>query len=256
MRTTVPPGNGSVRTKASWKQRAHQSTKRDPADIAPRAHDDHGDSPMLNIVDSTSAINQETAPFTLLGNRGVLHEGNQLVHHAVGDRWIYCVTSAMSDPRQFMSDGKVTDLFFLDEATALAAGHRPCGRRNKVRFDQFVEAWKSLRGLNTVSAEEIDGELNAHRTSGGEQVTYRAHAAELPAGVMVRELGRPRPLLLFRYEYPKGEENWCVYPWTSHGYGVKETRRVGEVEVLTPKPIVDVILTGFAPGPDLPMLAW
>jgi len=50
--------------------------------------------------------------------------------------------------------------------------------------------------------------------------------------------------------------NWCVYPRTSHGYGIKETRPVGEVEVLTPKPIVDVIRTGFAPGADLPLLAW
>jgi hypothetical protein len=166
------------------------------------------------------------------------------------------VTSALSDPKQFMSDGKVTDLFFLDEATALAAGHRPCGRCNKVRFDQFVEAWKSLHGLKSVLAEEIDDELNVHRTKDGEQITYRAQAAELPAGVMIRELGRPQPLLLFRYEYPKGEENWCVYPWTSHGYGVKETRPVGEVEVLTPMPIVDMILAGFTPGPDLPLLAW
>ena len=155
-----------------------------------------------------------------------------------------------------MSSGKVTDLFFLDEATALAAGHRPCGRCNKVRFDQFVEAWKAVRGLNTVSAEEIDDELNEHRTNGSEQVTYRAQAAELPTGGMIRELGRPQPLLLFRYEHPKDQEHWCVYPWTSHGYGVKETRPVGEVEVLTPEPTVDVILTGFLPGPELPLLAW
>lgn len=211
---------------------------------------------MLNIVYPTSEVKQETAPFTLLGNRGEIHEGNRLARHAAGDRWIYCVTSALSDPRQFMSAGKVTDLFFLDEATALAAGHRPCGRCNKVRFDQYVKAWKTHYGLNEVSAEEIDDLLNAHRADGSGQVTYRAKAAELPAGVMIREPGRSQPLLLFRYEYPKGQENWCVYPWTSHGYGVKEPCPVGEIEVLTPKPTVAVILTGFTPGPEQPLLAW
>jgi len=66
----------------------------------------------------------------------------------------------------------------------------------------FIEAWKALRGLKTVLAEEIDDELSAHRTRGGEQITYRARAAELPAGVMTRKLCRSQPLLVSRHEYP------------------------------------------------------
>ena len=211
---------------------------------------------MLNIVDPTSAIRRETAPFTLVGNRGTLHDGNRIVRHADGNDWLYCVTSALSDPRQFMAPGHFTDLFFLDEATALAAGHRPCGQCNRSRFDQFVKAWKNAFAVDEVSADQIDAELTTHRVRAKQQVTYRADPADLPTGVMIREIGRSDPLLLFRYEYPKRQEHWCVYPWTSHGYGVKESRPEGEVEVLTPKPSVEVIRAGFTPGPVAPLLAW
>ncbi len=210
----------------------------------------------MNIVDPTSAIRRETAPFTLVGNRGTLHDGNRIVRYADGNDWLYCVTSALSDPREFMTPGKFTDLFFLDEATALAAGHRPCGQCNKVRFNQFVKAWNKVYDVDEATAPQIDVELNAHRVQEKKQITFRADAAELPAGVMIREIGRSDPLLLFRYEYPKRQEHWCVYPWTSHGYGVKESRPEGEVEVLTPKPTVEVIRAGFAPGPVAPLLAW
>ena len=204
----------------------------------------------------TSLISRESAPFTLVGNRGVLHEDDHVVRHARGRDWLYCVTSALDDPREFMSPGKFTELFFLDEATALAAGHRPCGMCNRSRFDQFVKIWKRVRGARDVSADQIDSELMAHRVRGKKQVTYRADVAGLPAGVMIREIGRPEPLLLFSYEHPKRREHWCVYPWSSHGYGVKESCPQGQVEVLTPKPTVDVIRAGFRPGPVNPLLAW
>jgi len=211
---------------------------------------------VLNIVDPTSTIRPETAPFTLVGNRGELHQGNRIIRHASGNNWLYCSTSALADPMEFMTPGKFTDLFFLDEATALAAGHRPCGLCNRARFVQFVKAWKMAYGVGEVSAHEIDAELGNHRIRGKKQVTYRHDATELPAGVIVREIGRPQPLLLFRYEQPKRREHWCVYPWSSHGYGVKEPLPKGQVEVLTPQPIVEVIRMGFAPDPVHPLLAW
>jgi hypothetical protein len=211
---------------------------------------------VLNIVDPTSTISRETAPFTLVGNRGELHEDNRIVRHANGNDWLYCVTSALADPKDFMAPGKFTDLFFLDEATALAAGHRPCGLCNRARFVEFVNIWKKVYGVSEVSAHQIDAELEANRVQGTKQVTYRRDAAELPSGVIVREFGRPQPLLLFRYEQPQQSEHWCVYPWSSHGYGVKEPRPNGHVEVLTPQPIVEVIRMGFTPDPVHPLLAW
>lgn len=211
---------------------------------------------MLNIVDPTSSISQESAPFSFVGNRGPLHDGNRIVRHAREVDWLYCVTSAMDDPREFMSPGNFTELFFLDEATALAAGHRPCAQCNRARFDQFVTFWKMANGVDEVSAPEIDFTLQRHRVSETGQVTYCANADELPAGVMIRVSGRATPLLLFSYEHPKRREHWCVYPWSSHGYGVKEPRPEGPVEVLTPRATVDVIRAGFKPGPVHPLLAW
>ena len=191
-----------------------------------------------------------------MGNRGILHDGNTLVRNAVGDDWIYCVTAALSDPKEFMAPGKFTDLFFLDEATALSAGHRPCAQCNHARFTEFIQFWKKTHDGANVFADDVDAELKTHRIQAKKQVTYRADARELPAGVMSRERGRPEPLLMFRYEHPKRAEQWCVYPWTSHGYGVKESRPEGEVEVLTPLPIVKIIDAGFTPGPVHPLLAW
>lgn len=211
---------------------------------------------MLNIVDPTSTIHRESAPFTLVGNRGIVHEGNSIVRHEDGNDWLYCVTSALSDPREFMAPDKFTDLFFLDEATALAAGHRPCALCNRTRFNEFVKAWKKAYRVDEVSVGDIDKELAAHRTRKGKPAIFRAEVTDLPPGVMIRQIGRAEPLLLFRYEHPKRNEHWCVYPWSSHGYGVKEMLPEGQVEVLTPKPIVDVIRSGFAPGPTQPLLAW
>jgi hypothetical protein len=211
---------------------------------------------MLNIVDPTSTISRESAPFTLVGNRGELHEGNRIVRPASRKDWLYCVTSALTDPREFMSSGKFTDLFFLDEATALAAGHRPCGLCNRARFNQFVKAWKKVYDLDDVLAHEIDTELEIHRVRRKKQVTYLHDTSDLPSGVFVREVGRPDPLLLYRYEQPKRQEHWCVYPWSSHGYGVKEPRPEGLVEVLTPQPTVEVIRSGFTPDPVHPLLNW
>jgi hypothetical protein len=150
----------------------------------------------------------------------------------------------------------VTELFFLDEATALSAGHRPCPKCSHARFDEFKKVWEKVFGVKGVSASDIDTKLAKARAQDGAQRTFRAPIADLPGGVMIREPGRTQPLLVFRYEHPQGTENKCVYPWTSHGYGVKESLPIGEVEVLTPEPTVEVILNGFRPGPERPVLAW
>jgi hypothetical protein len=217
---------------------------------------------MLNIVDPTSTITHQSAPFTLVGNRGVLHKDNRIVRHADGDDWIYCVTNALEDPREFMAPRHYTDLFFLDEATALAAGHRPCARCHRDRYAEFVTAWEHAHNGKAFQALAIDAELKSARTFRDRQRTFRADITALPSGVMIRTEGRTQPLLLVSYT-PRnkkgdraGKERWCVYPWTPHGYGLKEPRPEGMVEVLTPKPIVETIRHGFVPGPTHPLLAW
>ena len=218
----------------------------------------------MNIIHPDSTIVQESAPFTLFGNRGYLHEGNRLVHPPRKAGWIYCRTFALTDPTfaltdpdEFMAPGQYTELFFLDEATALAAGHRPCGLCHHARSIDFYNAWKLAFRVDKVTVDDVDQVLRSDRemraSTGG---TFANGVDGLMSGVMIRERGRTEPLLLFRFEHPKGKEQTCVYPWTSHGYGLKRDVPTGEIEVMTPSPIVKVIANGFKPGPEHPLLAW
>jgi len=79
------------------------------------------------------------------GNRGCLHDsyGNIRRHHN-GRRWIACRLSFRGRHRSsLLQPGRYTELFFLDEATALAAGHRPCAECRRVDFDRFVQLWSA-----------------------------------------------------------------------------------------------------------------
>src|SRR6059058_719820 len=83
---------------------------------------------------------------TFMGNRGVLHDAQGRIRRAWQlKRWIVCVLEFRGRKRQVMTPGRYTELFFLDEATALAAGHRPCAECRHGRYVDFCDAWK--RGL-------------------------------------------------------------------------------------------------------------
>jgi hypothetical protein len=77
-----------------------------------------------------------------MGNRGVLHnENREIVRRYASRRWISCVLEFRGRWRAVMSPRRYTELFFLDEAVALAAGHRPCAECRRERFNAFKEAW-------------------------------------------------------------------------------------------------------------------
>src|ERR1700704_2254777 len=85
----------------------------------------------------------------LMGNRGRLHDAERrIVRYAQGRRWIACLTRFRGRRRTVMSPGLYTELFFLDEAVALAAGHRPCAECRRERFKAFVNSWKEAAGLD------------------------------------------------------------------------------------------------------------
>src|SRR5688572_32956373 len=84
---------------------------------------------------------------TLMGNRGCLHDGGGNVRRAWQvKRWLICVLEFRGRRRRVMTPGHYTELFFLDEATALAAGHRPCAECRRSRFDAFRRAWSAHLG--------------------------------------------------------------------------------------------------------------
>ena len=83
--------------------------------------------PLQNRVTPFGALIATESRGTLMGNRGCLHDEQQRIRRPfVGKRWIICVLEFRGRHRAVMSPGRYTELFFLDEATALAAGHRPC----------------------------------------------------------------------------------------------------------------------------------
>ena len=125
-----------------------------------------------------------------MGNRGCLHDEHQHLHRQfVGRRWIYCLLEFKGRHREIMSPGRYTELFFLDEATALAAGHRPCAECQPERYYRYREAFRESQNLaHWLSADEMDRILHESRLqSDKSQRTYPARLEELPSGVFVQQ---------------------------------------------------------------------
>ena len=140
-----------------------------------------------------------------------------------------------------MQPNSWTELFFLDEATALAAGHRPCGLCRRTEFNAFFDAWQ--RGTEypgRPKAGDVDNVLHGERTCRDKtKVTYPSQSKELPSGAMIRDpSARERALLLL---------NACAVPWSPTGYGRPIARPPGEVDVLTPRSTVAAIRAGYFP---------
>jgi hypothetical protein len=183
---------------------------------------------------------------TLMGNRGVLHDAGGRIKRAwQGKRWIACVLEYKSRRRAVMTPGRYTELFFLDEATALAAGHRPCAECRHERFLAFCRAWGAVRpgagGAPRPAATEIDHRLHAERlTPDRSKRSFVAALDDLPDGVFVTAA-------------KWGEQAYLVWgdgllAWTPGGYGEQRRRPGGEeVKVLTPPSTVRAIRAGYVP---------
>ena len=116
-------------------------------------------------------------------------------------RWITCVLSFKDRQREVFAPKRYSELFFLDEATSLAAGHRPCAECRRSRYEEFRAAWNvGQRGRDAagsfLSAEAIDGVLHDERLeAGGVKKAYVAVLSSLPDGAMVEHAGGAAPAL-------------------------------------------------------------
>ena len=176
----------------------------------------------------------------MMGNRGVLHDDAGRIRRSWAlKRWIVCVLEFRGRHRTVMTPGRYTELFFLDEATAFAAGHRPCAECRHRRFLDFCEAWKTT--APRPSAVEIDERLHRERlTAERRKRTYAAELSTLPDGVFVRRASWGEGVYLV-----KGRD---LFLWSPGGYLRGRPRpNVGEVEVLTPRSIVRAIQAGYVP---------
>ena len=194
-----------------------------------------------NRVIPTGVIVATPQRGTLLGNRGLLHSPGGAVRRAWnGTRWIVCALDFKGRKRVVMSPGLYTELFFLDEATAFAAGHRPCAECRRDRFNAFRRAWLAVHGV-LPTAPQIDARLHAERIgSDQKQQRFVAKLADLPDGVFVRRDDWGGHEFLLWHD--------ALLLWTPGGYTERrEFLRAAEVEVLTPASTVSVIRAGYVP---------
>jgi hypothetical protein len=196
--------------------------------------------PLQNRVTPFGAIVAVPERGMLMGNRGILHdEGGRIVRSYQVRRWIACRTAFRGRHRQLLQPHSWTELFFLDEATAFAAGHRPCAECRHADYQRFKEAWAAGGGAPH-GAGEMDAVLHADRLEGRganqRKGTYWAQFATLPEGIFIRLDGSA--WLLWHGQ---------LLEWSAGGYC---TRRqllpaASRVEVLTPHSLVAVLRTGY-----------
>jgi methylphosphotriester-DNA--protein-cysteine methyltransferase len=183
----------------------------------------------------------------LMGNRGVIHDRDgRIRRNWLLKRWIFCVLEFKGRQRIVMTEGRYTELFFLDEATALAAGHRPCAECQRTRYVAYRDAWdignRSSRASAHPSALEIDDRLHADRLDHSRRKrTFLKELGDLPDGVFIRREERKDQALLVRGD--------SLVAWSPGGYRERSRRRNSEiVMVLTPESSIAAILAGFVPG--------
>jgi hypothetical protein len=195
--------------------------------------------PLQNRVLPTGEIVADPGRGLMMGNRGCLHgPGRELgVARWRSKMWICCVLDWRGRRRDPMPPGRWTALFFLDEATALAAGHRPCAYCRRADFLDFARAWQAARQLGVQPrAAEMDAVLHQARVDRRRRKrTYQAPAADLPDGVLIRVGGRAGLVL-----------DGQLRPWSFGGYGAPSALPT-VAEVLTPRPIVAAIAAGYRP---------
>lgn len=204
--------------------------------------------PLQNRVTPEGEIIVSEARGTMMGNRGgPLHNDARMLNRRrwASKQWICCRLEFNERRRQVMTPNRYTELFFLDEATAFAAGHRPCFECRRADADRFARLWGTVHGSSNGSlararAGDIDRDLHRQRVGDqGEKLAHRMRIEVLPVGAMLRShLG---PLVIV----PSGLARWTPagYEPVARGDGTP----TNPVEVLTPPGIVAVIACGYRP---------
>jgi hypothetical protein len=204
--------------------------------------------PLQNRVDPFGEIHAIAARGLFTGNRGVIHDPatKTLQKRRWATRaWIVCVCEFRGQRREVMGrnapsgNAGWTELFFLDEVTALAAGHRPCFYCRRERAKAFADAMGKGLGTDRPSAPQMDARLHRERLASGG--TQRGIAAgligDLPDGAMLAKDGRPF-----------AKRGARLLPWTFDGYG-EATSAEGESgwNLVTPPATIAALTAGYQP---------
>ncbi|MET4603547.1 hypothetical protein ABIB90_003025 [Bradyrhizobium sp. JR4.1] len=196
--------------------------------------------PLQNRVTPTGEIIATPHRGLFTGNRGIIHDPatkTLLKKRWSSPAWITCLCEFRGWRRPVMARRSWTELFFLDEATAFAAGHRPCFFCRRDDAKRFRVAWETGNGVSNARAKEIDAQLHLERLDHGRK---RLHPlpmplAELPDGAMVQQ----------------GDESFLVVQgrlllWSFAGYA-PHTSALDHPLLLTPLSTLRAIIAGYQP---------
>jgi len=203
--------------------------------------------PLRNRVTPLGELIEHPGRGLVYGNRGCLHDaaGRIRRHHATR-RWIACRLEFRGWRRSpLLQPGRFTELFFLDEATALAAGHRPCALCRRGDYNRFMTFWAGRHGGER-GADPVDARLHAERLDAGARRLHEAAFATLPDGAFVLAGGEPQMVL--------GD---AIVAWAADGYRAPAPRPRGRAVVITPPSLVELLRSGW--GGSVPLLhpsAW
>jgi hypothetical protein len=196
-------------------------------------------SPLQNRVTPTGDIIATPHRGMFTGNRGIIHNPatKTLTRRWASQAWLTCVCEFRGRRREVMGGQSWTELFFLDEATALAAGHRPCFFCRRDAANRFRAAWEEGNGAKDVRARDIDAVLHRERLDRGKK---RLHALttplrRLPDGAMVQA----------------GAESFLIVQgqallWSPAGYR-KAHSTLEDAMLLTPPSTLRALSAGYRP---------
>lgn len=198
-------------------------------------------NPFQNRVDPWGHLHADSRrTATRMGNRGRLHNEHQEIFRLSASKaWLCCSLRLRGIHRTiFQVDPKFSysELFFLDEATALAAGHRPCRDCQPHRFHQFKQAWCAAhcpdRNPKELLISAVDERLHAARTSRKGKVAL----STLPVGAMFEHAGEAYVVTSGGY-----------FRWSFDGYTLEALPKC-DVELLTPAVTVSALRAGYVPA--------
>ena len=196
--------------------------------------------PLQNRVTPTGEIIATPHRGLFTGNRGIIHDPSTktlLSKRWASPAWLVCVCEFQGRRRTVMGGRSWTELFFLDEATSFAAGHRPCFYCRRDDAKRFRAAWEAGNGLSGVRAKEMDATLHRERLDRGRK---RLHPlpmplAKLPDGAMVQQDGES-------FLIARGR----ALTWSPAGYGETESA-LADAMLLTPPSTLRALAAGYRP---------
>ncbi|KRR14796.1 hypothetical protein CQ12_29975 [Bradyrhizobium jicamae] len=196
--------------------------------------------PLQNRVTPSGDIIATTHRGQFTGNRGIIHDPatkTLLRKRWSSPAWITCLCEFRGWRRPVMGRRSWTELFFLDEATAFAAGHRPCFFCRRDDANRFRAAWEKGNGVADIRAREMDSVLHRERLERGRK---RLHplpvpVMQLPDGAMVQ----------------LGEESFLIVRgralrWSMAGYSKTEAT-IEDAQLLTPPSTLRALNAGYRP---------